>query len=142
MIAAIGAASKGFRILIVAERQSAMSLIVAREGGRPGPFRRSTAIALDVELEDLRQRVRVWREAVAQIGERREGPCVEAGLDQGGEIGFDAPLVGDGQRADDELAGGPFWQGLHRRVVEPAVGVAREELVAVDQPRQRPPVWP
>jgi hypothetical protein len=43
MIAASAAASKGFRILIVAERQSAAALTVARVGGRPGPLRRSTA---------------------------------------------------------------------------------------------------
>jgi hypothetical protein len=43
-IAATGAASKGFRILIVAERQSAGALIVARLGGRPGPLRRAAAV--------------------------------------------------------------------------------------------------
>jgi hypothetical protein len=43
-IAAAQAASKVFRRLIVAERQSAAVLIVAREGGRPGPLRRSTAV--------------------------------------------------------------------------------------------------
>ena len=43
-IATGAAASKDFRILIVAERQSATSLIVARVGGRPVPFRRSTAV--------------------------------------------------------------------------------------------------
>ena len=55
----------------------------------------------------------------------------------GGEIGLAAALVGERQRADDELAGDPLRQGLHRGVVEPAIGVARKELVAVDQPGQR-----
>ena len=43
-IAAACAASKRFRSLIVAARQSAAVLIVARDGGRPGPLRRSTAV--------------------------------------------------------------------------------------------------
>ncbi len=43
-IAAAGGVGKRFRILIVAERQSASVLGVARVGGRPGPFRRSTAV--------------------------------------------------------------------------------------------------
>ena len=43
-IAASFAAIKVFRILIVAERQSAVSLIVARIAGRPDRLRRSTAM--------------------------------------------------------------------------------------------------
>ncbi len=85
---------------------------------------------------DLGQRSGIGREAGTQVGERWQAAGVEALVDQGGEIGLDAPLVGDGERTDDELAGGPFRQSLHGRVVEPAVGFAREELVAIDEARQ------
>ena len=41
------------------------------------------------------------------------------------------------QRADDELAGGLLRQRRHGGVIEPAIGVAREELVTVDEAGQR-----
>ena len=62
--------------------------------------------------------------------------------DRGGEIGLAAALVGYRQRADHELAGDLLRQGLHGGVVEPAIGVAREELVTVDEPGQRARLGP
>ena len=87
--------------------------------------------------DDLRQRRRVGREAQAQRGDLGQRAGVERLGDGAGEIGLAAALVGEEERLDDEPAGLRLGQRGRRRLEEPAVGLSGEELVAVDEPRQR-----
>ena len=56
-------------------------------------------------------------------------PCVQRGLG--------AAIVGQGQQTNHAPAGFALIEGLEQRVEAAAVGVAREQLIAVDEVQQR-----
>ena len=54
------------------------------------------------------------------------------------QFGFASPVVGQGENIDGELAGHLLGQRCHGGLVKLALGVARKELIAVDQTGQSP----
>ncbi len=63
--------------------------------------------------------------------------CREIGGQQRGEVGLAAALMGQGQQVDHQAAGRFFREPFEQPVEGLPVGVAREELVAVDEVQQR-----
>ena len=75
---------------------------------------------------------------VTQNGHVRQPTGVEALLEKGGELGLAAAFMGESQGVDGEATGQFGRQGGQGRVEEAAIGVAGEELVAVDETDERP----
>ena len=80
----------------------------------------------------------IRREAGAQRRRcRAAGPAARSAASSGGEFGLAAALMGERQEIDHQPAGRLFWDLFEQPVEGLAIGVAREELVAVDEIEQR-----
>ena len=79
----------------------------------------------------IRREACAQRRDVGQLGRR------EIGGEQGGEFGLAAALVGERQKIDHQTARGFFREFFEQPVEGQAVGVAREQLVAIDEIEQR-----
>ena len=88
--------------------------------------------------DDVRQVGGIRCEACAQPAEIGQSAGVEIGGEQIGEFGLAAALVGERQQIDHQPAGRFLRASVSEQPIEgPAIGVAREELVAVDEIEQR-----
>jgi len=74
---------------------------------------------------------------VTQNGHVRQPTSVEALLEKGGELGLAAAFRGESQGVDGEPTGQLGRQGGQGSVEEAAIGIAGEELVAVDETNER-----
>ena len=86
---------------------------------------------------DLGQCRRIRREAFAQRRQVGQLACREVGSQQCGEFGLAAALMRQRQQVDHQTAGRLFRDPFEQPVEGLPVGVAREELVTVDEAQQR-----
>jgi hypothetical protein len=80
---------------------------------------------------------RIGREACAQGRQVGQLACREIGGQECGEVGLAAALMRQGQQVDHQAAGRFFRDPFEQPVEGLLVGIAREELVAVDETQQR-----
>jgi hypothetical protein len=86
---------------------------------------------------DLRLRTRSWTKLLTQRRQIRQSAGVEFPVDRGGQLGFAAAFVRQGQQFDRDLAG-PFVADLGAQGFErPRVSRTWKQLAAVDQVEQR-----
>ena len=79
----------------------------------------------------------IGREAGAQRGDVGKLACREIGGEQRGEFGLAAALMGERQQIDHQAARRFLRELLEQPVEGQAIGVAREQLVAIDEVEQR-----
>ena len=80
---------------------------------------------------------RIRREAGAQGRDVGQAAGLRDRPPGSGQLGLAAALVGERQQVDHDPAGLPLRQGFPERLEGAPVGLAREELVAVDEVEQR-----
>ena len=87
--------------------------------------------------DDVGQRGGIGREAGPQSGHVGQAAGLEIGGQLIGQLGLAAALVGQGEKIDHDAAGLPLRQPLQEHVEGSPIGLAREQLVAIDQVEQR-----
>ena len=101
------------------------------------PTKLLVGVERDEVDDDVRHARRIGREVGAEGGDVGQPAGLQIGGEKIGEFGLAAAVVGQGEQVDHDAAGLLLGQPLQEGVEGSAIGLAREQLVAIDEVQQR-----